>query len=851
MGQIFSKCFDSSDPSGMAVQPSAPPPGAITSPIPTVIPPNPATAPPAGTDVSQNPAATTLPNPASSPPVGLSPPGQRDFWKEAIQKLPKEYKLPEEWKAIDQEAVNKTVNDGMEKCKDQQWKVTIKGEERTVRELFEKTVGWLQAIAPLGGAAAQAHPMAGVAWTGFCALLQVAVNDITTYGAMVAGLERATWLTSYCSAQERLYKEYFSDNSKYSDLNDAFVQNLVQLYVAVLRFFIQAYRYFGTNTAARSAKSIVQPSTWVTELIEAIGERKDRMEDYASLVHKSNMHEDLKDVLGRLEPFSEFMNEGRKERQEKEREDFMNWLSGIKYTDDHNGHRETVLKNPNKSGQWMLTADEFCTWKTKGGLLWLHGIPGAGKSKLTSTVIDHLMSSEENHTVAYFYCLKDTKQPEKGDPKEIFRAILKQFIIQLPNYLSDPVKKQYDKRREQQKDHGSIAPLTLGECADFIKQLAMSRPITIVIDALDECREDTSELEGRTELFHPVMSMINSPNKIKIFLSSRKGYHDIDHRLGGYANISMDDPRNTEDIPYFIEYEVKKLVEDKASLWKNDQRLEEDIIQALKEKAGGMFRWVVLQIDYLREPTLPRTVRRRLKQLPEKLSDLHDEIYERISKMGESELDIAKATLSWLLCAQRRLSSSELLAAVSTNADESVTAEQVVQICRNFVVLGASDSFEFAHLSVREYLETRSEYKDGQPDVLVAKKCLDLFESDTLTGTLGPYASIYWLHHSSGSQMETALAGVVEKLFLHQGKNKTFEEWAETADEAARSLDLADDKYKRLRDARGNPLSVVCVFGFPKVLAQWVNTQPPEYSFFRDADEMVVHLAIKWGNEDV
>ncbi|KAG8763004.1 hypothetical protein FRC15_008186, partial [Serendipita sp. 397] len=470
------------------------------------------------------------------------------------------------------------------------------------------------------------------------------------------------------------------------------------------------------------------------------------------------MHEDLKDVLGRLEPFSEYMNEGRKERQENEREDFMNWLSGVKYTVDHHGHRSAVLKNPNKSGQWMLAADEFRTWKEQGTLLWLRGIPGAGKSKLTSTVVDHLMSSDENHTVAYFYCLKDTKQPEKGDPKEIFRAILKQLVIRLPNRLSDPVKNQYEERKRQ-KDHGSIPSLTLGECAGFIKQLATSHPVTIVIDALDECQESTHGLEGRKELLSQIKSMIDSPSKIKFFLSSRKGYHDIEHRLGGYPNIAMDDPRNAEDIPSFIEFEVKELVEENGSLWRNDKGLEKDIIKALKEKAGGMFRWVVLQIDYLRDSTTPGAVRQRLKQLPATLFDLHNEIYDRISKMAESDLGIAKATLSWLLCAQRRLDSSELLAAVSTNPDESVTAEQVVQICRNLVVLGTSSSFEFAHLSVREYLETRPEYKDGQPDVLVAKKCLDLFESDTLKGTLGPYASIYWLHHSSGSQMETALAG--------------------------------------------------------------------------------------------
>jgi hypothetical protein len=65
---------------------------------------------------------------------------------------------------------------------------------------------------------------------------------------MLAGLERATWLTFYCSAQERLYKDYFADNVKYSNLNDAFVEDLVHLYAATLKFLIKAYNYYTKKT---------------------------------------------------------------------------------------------------------------------------------------------------------------------------------------------------------------------------------------------------------------------------------------------------------------------------------------------------------------------------------------------------------------------------------------------------------------------------------------------------------------------------------------------------------------------------------------------------------------------------
>ena len=68
----------------------------------------------------------------------------------------------------------------------------------------------------------------------------------------MGGLERATWLISYCSAHERLYKEYFADNDKYSDLNNAFIEDLVQQYAAILKFLIQVHQYYSQRTTGDS-----------------------------------------------------------------------------------------------------------------------------------------------------------------------------------------------------------------------------------------------------------------------------------------------------------------------------------------------------------------------------------------------------------------------------------------------------------------------------------------------------------------------------------------------------------------------------------------------------------------------
>jgi hypothetical protein len=87
--------------------------------------------------------------------------------------------------------------------------------------------------------------------------------------------------------------------------------------------------------SARIVDAIKGLRNSMEELSKAIDDRKGRMEDYASLVHKSSeyllpisswkvlyrwtsyvdVHKNLKDMLGMLESFSEYMSEAAKRRK--------------------------------------------------------------------------------------------------------------------------------------------------------------------------------------------------------------------------------------------------------------------------------------------------------------------------------------------------------------------------------------------------------------------------------------------------------------------------------------------------------------------------------------------------------
>ena len=63
------------------------------------------------------------------------------------------------------------------------------------------------------------------------------------------------------------------------------------------------------------------------------------------------------------------------------RAEIMQWLSPEPYIQHHKQAKQGVLAG---TGQWLLTDPIFETWKKESAssILWLHGIPGSGKSKL-------------------------------------------------------------------------------------------------------------------------------------------------------------------------------------------------------------------------------------------------------------------------------------------------------------------------------------------------------------------------------------------------------------------------------------------------------------------------------------
>lgn len=120
------------------------------------------------------------------------------------------------------------------------------------------------------------------------------------------------------------------------------------------------------------------------------------------------------------------------------------------------------------------------------------------------------------------------------------------------------------------------------------------------------------------------------------------------------------------------------------------------------------FRWAELQIQSLRRLKVAADIKARLGHLPDTLEGAYWEVYQQILASGENAAKLAIFTFRWLLYAQDTipLESFSILASIALSDDPEIvySRNDIVDVCANLVV-NRGDSFQFAHLSVREFLE--------------------------------------------------------------------------------------------------------------------------------------------------
>jgi hypothetical protein len=261
-----------------------------------------------------------------------------------------------------------------------------------------------------------------------------------------------------------------------------------------------------------------------------------------------------------------------KQRQDdQDLQKLLDWLTPVDYGPQQSDY---ISRRQAGTGQWLLDSAEFQTWvKTNKQTLFCPGIPGAGKTIITSIVIDHLWTefrNDNNIGIAYLYYNYGRQQEQKTEDQLL--ALLKQLIWKQPSVPSG-IKCLY----ENHKTKGTRPSYDEITTALHTTVLHYSK-VFVIIDALDECYTPND----RDKLLSAVFTL-QSQAQVNIFATSRF-MPEITTQFEGC--LSKQIRAQDDDILRYINGRIPKLLRSKISKYPD---LQNTIRNEVVKSAEGMY----------------------------------------------------------------------------------------------------------------------------------------------------------------------------------------------------------------------------------------------------------------------
>jgi WD40 repeat protein len=420
------------------------------------------------------------------------------------------------------------------------------------------------------------------------------------------------------------------------------------------------------------------------------------------------------------------------------------------------------------SCQRLISGQMFQNWLDRKRdypeILWVNGSSGVGKSVLSSYIIQYL---RERGLSCHFYYFRFEEEETKL-PGKFLRSLAYQVANDIPQF-----RKQLALLSEspgfQGMEEGADAWKAL--LIEKLSEVTSTERIYWVVDAIDVCSLPDVLLD-----IVATLSASGLPLRTML-LSRRTGLLSIafeklacSTRL---AELSMQaDP---DDISRYVREKIKK------TLTRPDDAFTEDVSESILGYAGGNFLVARLALERVLQYDEHSEIKAALKELQPEQKSLYRRMEETMrGKSTGLDIELAKMTLSWVVCSKRQLTIRELAEALGQwfNSINDLSS-RIDEICGGFVALNVHTSqIRLVDRSAEEYLTQASigfrvELPDAHGRILC--KCLSVLlkldtnfprQDATLESRFGEealmhYALSSWIYHLSESGTASAEQSLV------------------------------------------------------------------------------------------
>ncbi|RCI16896.1 hypothetical protein L249_2885 [Ophiocordyceps polyrhachis-furcata BCC 54312] len=439
----------------------------------------------------------------------------------------------------------------------------------------------------------------------------------------------------------------------------------------------------------------------------------------------------------------------------------LRWLTPVDYAPQQS---DFYARRQPGTGQWLLDSAQYREWlDAKGKTLYCPGIPGAGKTILTSVVVDDLNRRFDDTDACICFLYFDMRRLDEQGFADLMASLLKQ-VSENRAAMSQDIRELYA-RHSLKRTRPSTDEL--GQMLrSLLASLSRSR-IFIAIDALDECQA----FNGCRCRFLQFVFQLQTVSGANVFATSRPIPEIADYFKEA---ILLEIVANEKDIRLYLTGNMYRL----PAFVRRDQQLQEDIERETVPMINGMFLLAQLYLDALVGKKSAYAVRVALQTLPTG-SNAYDDAYraaiQRIRDQEANQRTLATEVLTWIICAKRRLTTLELQHALATEVghddfrrDNISDVEDIVSACAGLVTVDKeSDVIRLVHVTAQQYFDRERSTWFPDAEHLISTTCVaylsfsifesgpcktrDEFEKRLETYRLYRYAAIWWGVHSLAS----------------------------------------------------------------------------------------------------
>jgi hypothetical protein len=449
-------------------------------------------------------------------------------------------------------------------------------------------------------------------------------------------------------------------------------------------------------------------------------------------------------------------------------------------------------------------------------IYWLNGMAGTGKSTIARTIA-RICFDDERLGASFFFS-------RGGGEHETARKFVTSIAAQLARRLP-PLKKHICAALRSEPDvvHHILSDQWKQLVLRPFEQLGASdrllSPLVIVVDALDECR-DESEIEFVLQLLSTTSGLMTT--ELLIFLTSRpeipirQGFQGIPESRRRHLILHHIEPSVVDrDIRLFFESLLERSIQ---SLQLPPKISSDTVVDELVQRAGGLFIWAATACLFIQKGK--KLAKNRVMALLERKESgvktdpeqRLDEIYADVLQSTVRGDDYSEEEKEALCSVLRTVigAIAVLFSSLSAFSLESLLylEEDTVQntLCDLHSILDVPDDryrpVRPQHASVRDYVlsskrcaDPRFWVDERQAHMHVARQCLQLMDDnlhkdmldlrspETLSRDVSRaeveqrypshlrYACLYWVQHIERSknavEFKESVGGFLERHFLH------------------------------------------------------------------------------------